>query len=177
MSSNQLPTSQQQGQGQESVEEIPVRIGAGPGGEGGLPSRESLAEMTAEAEARPLGYNAAARSLNVKQTVDHMLRWKAEGKTPQEIEAMIPTFVQEYPTLFHKVMEPGVDMNMLKSMLALLDRMGQGGMSQHQASIIVGQRLAEKFIRPITGTDGVAEAPVAAPQTTLRTTRGRQNRR
>jgi len=114
MSSNQLPTSQQQGQGQESVEEIPVSIGPGPGGESGLPSRESLAEMTAEAEARPLGYNAAARSLNVKQTVDHMLRWKAEGKTPQEIEAMIPTFVQEYPTLFHKVMEPGVDMNMLK---------------------------------------------------------------
>lgn len=175
MSSNQSPTRQE-----EPVEEIPVRIGAGPGEQGGLPSRESLAEMTAEAEARPIGYNAAARSLNVKQMVDHMLRWKAEGKSSQEIEAIIPTFVQEYPTLFHKVMEPGVDINMLKSMLALLDRMGQNNLSQHQASIIVGQRLAEKFIRPITGSDGVTEAPAPptpTPTNSVSRTRGRQARR
>ncbi len=128
--------------------------------------------MTAEAEARPLGFNAAARSLNVKQTVEHILRWKVEGKTAQQIEELIPTFVQEYPTLFHKVFEPGVDMNMLKSMLALLDRMGQNNLSQHQASVIVGQRLAEKFIRPITGTDGVP-AVAAAPETNSRLARGR----
>lgn len=145
--------------------DLPIRIGNGEGEQNILPSRESLAEMTAEAEARPLGFNAAARSLNVKQTVDHILRWKSEGKTAQEIEQLIPTFIQEYPTLFHKVMEPGVDMNMLKSMLALLDRMGQGGMSQHQASVIVGQRLAEKFIRPITGNDGVPATTASAPQT------------
>ena len=159
--------------------ELPIRIGVGEsvGDQSILPSRESLSEMTAEAEARPLGFNAAARSLNVKQTVDHILRWKAEGKTAQEIEALIPTFVQEYPTLFHKVIEPGADMNMLKSMLTLLDRMGQNSLSQHQASIIVGQRLAEKFIRPITGNDGVP-AQAASPSTTAVTrTRGRQQRR
>lgn len=152
--------------------DIPIRIGAGEGEQNILPSRESLSEMTAEAEARPLGFNAAARSLNVKQTIEHILRWKADGKGAQEIEQLIPTFVQEYPTLFHKVFEPGVDMNMLKSMLALLDRMGQNNLSQHQASVIVGQRLAEKFIRPITGTDGVPAAP-AAPETNSRLARGR----
>ncbi len=152
--------------------DIPIRIGSGEGEQNILPSRESLSEMTAEAEARPLGFNAAARSLNVKQTVEHILRWKVEGKTAQQIEELIPTFVQEYPTLFHKVFEPGVDMNMLKSMLALLDRMGQNNLSQHQASVIVGQRLAEKFIRPITGTDGVP-AVAAAPETNSRLARGR----
>jgi hypothetical protein len=156
--------------------ELPIRIGNGDGEQNILPSRESLSQMTAEAEARPLGFNAAARSLNVKQTVDHILRWKSEGKTAQEIESLIPTFVQEYPTLFHKVMEPGADMNMLKSMLALLDRMAQSNLSQHQASVIVGQRLAEKFIRPITGTDGVPETQTQAPTTAIRG-RGRQNRR
>jgi hypothetical protein len=154
--------------------DLPIRVGTGEGEQNILPSRESLSEMTAEAEARPLGFNAAARSLNVKQTVDHILRWKAEGKNAQEIEQLIPTFVQEYPTLFHKVIEPGVDMNMLKSMLALLDRMGQNNLSQHQASVIVGQRLAEKFIRPITGSDGVpAAAETAATQTNSRLGRGR----
>ena len=162
---------------QGSTGDIPIRIGAGEGEQNVLPSRESLAEMTAEAESRPLGFNAAARSLNVKQTVDHILRWKSEGKSAQEIEALIPTFVQEYPTLFHKVIEPGADMNMLKSMLTLLDRMGQNNLSQHQASIIVGQRLAEKFIRPITGNDGVP-TEIASPSTTaVARTRGRQQRR
>jgi hypothetical protein len=156
--------------------DIPIRIGAGEGEQNILPSRESLTEMTAEAEARPLGFNAAARSLNVKQTMEHILRWKAEGKGAQEIEQLIPTFVQEYPTLFHKVFEPGVDMNMLKSMLALLDRMGQNNLSQHQASVIVGQRLAEKFIRPITGTDGVPAAS-EAPETNSRLARGRTHNR
>jgi hypothetical protein len=168
--------SQQDASGSGGSQQQPIRIGNGEGEQNILPSRESLSQMTAEAEARPLGFNAAARSLNVKQTVDHILRWKSEGKTSREIEELIPTFVQEYPTLFHKVMEPGTDMNMLKSMLALLDRMGQGGMSQHQASVIVGQRLAEKFIRPITGNDGVPAAASPATSAVSRS-RGRQQQR
>ena len=67
-------------------------------------------------------------------------------------------------------------MNMLKSMLALLDRMGQNSLSQHQASVIVGQRLAEKFIRPITGNDGVATDSQTVNPSTSRN-RGRQQRR
>jgi hypothetical protein len=33
-------------------------------------------------------------------------------------------------------------------MLTLLNRMGDKQMSQHQASVIVGQRIADKYITP-----------------------------
>lgn len=137
-----------------------VRVINGPeAGNSVLPSRESLSEMTREAEGRGLEYNPVERVANVRATIDHILRWKAEGKSRQEIEETLGSFVTEYPTLFHKVMEPNPDMTMLKSMLALMDRMGAGSMSQHQASVIVGQRLAEKFIRPIVGSDMGAPPP------------------
>ena len=33
-------------------------------------------------------------------------------------------------------------------MLALLERMGEGSLSQHQASVIVGKKLADQYITP-----------------------------
>lgn len=131
-----------------------LRVLSGPdAGNSVLPSRESLSSMTREAESRGLEYNPVERVANVRATIDHILRWKAEGKPRQEIEETLGSFCTEYPTLFLKVMEPNPDMTMLKTMLALMDRMGAGSVTQHQASVIVGQRLAEKFIRPIVGSD------------------------
>ncbi len=142
-----------------------IRVVNGPdAGNSVLPSRESLSEMTREAEARGLEYNPAERVANVRATIDHILRWKAEGKTRQEIEETLGSFCSEYPTLFQKVMEPNPDMNMLKSMLVLMDRMGAGSVTQHQASVIVGQRLAEKFIRPIVGSDMGPSVMAPAPR-------------
>jgi len=139
-----------------SVPSNEIRVVNGPStsaGESMIPSRESLGSMTREAENRGLEYNPVERVANVRATIDHILRWKAQGKSRQEIEETLGSFCTEYPTLFLKVMEPTPDMNMLKSMLSLMDRMGSGSMNQHQASVIVGQRLAEKFIRPIVGSD------------------------
>lgn len=147
-----------------SVPSSEIRVVSGPdAGDSVLPSRESLSEMTREAEARGLEYNPVERVSNVRATIEHILRWKEQGKSRQEIEETLGSFVSEYPTLFIKIMEPNPDMNMLKSMLALMDRMGSGSVTQHQASVIVGQRLAEKFIRPIVGSD-MGPAPITAPQ-------------
>lgn len=152
--SSPLPTPADDASGND------IRVVSGPdAGNSVLPSRESLSEMTREAESRGLEYNPMERVANVRATIEHIIRWKAQGKSRQEIEETLGSFVSEYPTLFNKVMEPNPDMNMLKSMLALMDRMGAGSMSQHQASVIVGQRLAEKFIRPIVGSDMGAPPP------------------
>jgi hypothetical protein len=35
-----------------------------------------------------------------------------------------------------------------RTMLAMLDRMGSGDLTQHQASVIVGQRLHDTYIKP-----------------------------
>ena len=137
-----------------SVPSNEIHVVNGPdAGASVLPSRESLTNMTREAESRGLEYNPVERVANVRATIDHILRWKEQGKSRQEIEETLGSFCTEYPTLFLKVMEPNPDMTMLKSMLVLMDRMGSGSINQHQASVIVGQRLAEKFIRPIVGSD------------------------
>jgi hypothetical protein len=54
-----------------------------------------------------------------------------------------------YPKLFEAV--TGTEeyhKNSLQTMLAMLDRMGDGDLSQHQASVIVGQRLVQTFVKP-----------------------------
>ena len=56
-------------------------------------------------------------------------------------------FAEDYPTLFVKACEPGFDRQQLNVMIALLNRMGSGDLSQHQASMIVGQKMVEKYIK------------------------------
>jgi hypothetical protein len=46
----------------------------------------------------------------------------------------------------------GYNKQSLKTMLVMLDRMGSGELSQHQASVIVGQRLADTYIKPSVET-------------------------
>jgi len=42
-------------------------------------------------------------------------------------------------------MDPQHDKQLLTTMIAMLDRMGEGSLTQHQASMIVGQRLFDKL--------------------------------
>jgi hypothetical protein len=56
--------------------------------------------------------------------------------------------VTEYPTLFQKAVEPNFQESELNLMLRVMDTMASSGMSQHQASVIVGQRLMDTFITP-----------------------------
>jgi hypothetical protein len=39
-------------------------------------------------------------------------------------------------------------------MLAMLDRMGEGSLSQHQASIIVGKKLVDRYVTPQLNGNG-----------------------
>ena len=44
-------------------------------------------------------------------------------------------------------MTPGYDKQSLYTMLLLLEKMGRSEMSQHDASVIVGQRLFDKYVQ------------------------------
>jgi hypothetical protein len=80
--------------------------------------------------------------------------FKKEGKTTEEIQERLPEFAKEYPHLFVMLtQEGGYDASNLQTMLAMLDKMGQGNINTHQASVIVGQRLASKYFHPTGGAD------------------------
>jgi len=103
----------------------------------------SFTESVAEAEARPLDFPAAARAAYLRETVAK-IQARLAYASPDAIKAEFADFSLSFPRLFEAILEPNFDKQTLQTMLAMLDRMGQGSLSPHQASVIVGQRLLEK---------------------------------
>jgi hypothetical protein len=102
-----------------------------------------------EEEAIPLEPGVArTRSDYIKSNLDKMIKLKQEGKTKEEIQEMFERFIVDYPSLFKMVMSPNYNEGSLKTMMAMLERMGSGELTQHQASVIVGQRLHDVYIKP-----------------------------
>lgn len=92
---------------------------------------------------------AKARATYVKAQVEKVKAMKGAGKTAEEIKAEVSRFAEDYPALFKMLMSNETfNEASLKTMLALLERMGTGEMSQHQASVVVGQRLHDVYIKP-----------------------------
>lgn len=110
-------------------------------------SKDGVLAASEEAAKAPTLFNPRERAEYVKARVEEVLRLRALGQNDIQIKAALGSFVEQYPTLFQYACQPGFDTRQLGIMLGLLDRMG-GGMSQHQASVIVGQKLANDFIKP-----------------------------
>jgi bacterioferritin (cytochrome b1) len=92
---------------------------------------------------------AKARATYVKAQVEKVKAMKEAGKSAEEIKAEVSRFAEDYPALFKMLMSSETfNEASLKTMLALLERMGTGEMSQHQASVVVGQRLHNVYIKP-----------------------------
>ena len=109
--------------------------------------RQTIAEATAEAEARPLEYNPATRANHVRTVLRDIAQWMADGEAEEDIRTRVPDFVEEYPELFKKIIQRQ-DLGPIQKMLTMLDRMGEGRLSQHQASIAVGKSLVDRFVTP-----------------------------
>ena len=109
--------------------------------------RQTMEEATAEAEARPIDYDPTARAAYIRSMVTDIQAWIQQGDTEEVIKKRIPDFMERYPELFKKILL-GHDLGPMIYMLSMLDRMGQGQLSQHQASIGVGQRLVQQYVTP-----------------------------
>jgi len=111
--------------------------------------RKSIHEAIAEAQARPLEYDPRIRARYVRDMVSTIGGHIDSGKTKEEITVLETDFSEKYKNLFNTLTQTGgYNKQQLTTMLALLDRMGQGELNQHQASVIVGQKLAEKYVNP-----------------------------
>jgi hypothetical protein len=106
---------------------------------------ESVQEAMREAQSRPLDFDPATRSKYIKDNVQDIQAMIAADATVEEIRAKYGAFANSHPELFRKLIS-GEDMSNLTSMLAMMDQMAQGNLSHHQASMIVGTRLAERYL-------------------------------
>ncbi len=107
--------------------------------------RRSATESMAEAAARPLDYDPASRALFIRRSLQSIQSMIDLNATQPEIFAAHETFANQYPELFKKLIA-GEDVTQLNSMLHMLDQMATGSLSQHQASMIIGTRLAERYL-------------------------------
>ena len=108
--------------------------------------RKSAQEAMAESANRPLDFDAEARTIFLRNALQQVRDLQADGRSIDEIRQAIPLFSEKYPELFKKVTNPGEDLTPLLGMLGLLEKIGTGEMTHHNASIMVGQALAVKYM-------------------------------
>jgi len=108
--------------------------------------RRNINEAVAEAEGRAQDFSPSERVVYVKTMIAHVEELQRTGKRLDEIKVEVPEFIEKYKNLFEMItQEGGYDKQNLKTMLVLLEKMDKG-LSQHQASVIVGKKLSDKYI-------------------------------
>jgi hypothetical protein len=109
--------------------------------------RQSIEDATREAESRALDFNPRERAAIIREMISVLVPLVRAGKLEAELKAAYPTYAERYPELFKKIVTKQ-DLTPLNTMVTMLDRMADGSISQHQASIIVGQRLVDRYVTP-----------------------------
>jgi hypothetical protein len=109
--------------------------------------RQSYQEAAEEASNRSLDFDPKVRARFIREMLADIPLWMTQGLTEEQIREKVPEFADKYPELFTKIIQKQ-DLSPIQSMLAMLDRMGEGTISQHQASVIIGKKLVDKFVNP-----------------------------
>jgi hypothetical protein len=109
--------------------------------------RQSIEEATREAEARSIDFNPRERATAIREMLSVLVPLVRQGKLESELRILHPVMIENYPELFKKIIAKQ-DLTPLNTMLSMLDKMAEGRISQHEASVIVGQRLVDRFVTP-----------------------------
>jgi hypothetical protein len=110
---------------------------------------DGIRAAAAEAQNAPTRFNATERSAMIRTHVAQIRRLKAQGKTREDLALLFPDFCENYKSLFEMLTRPeGYDDRALTMMITMLDKMGSGNLSQHEASVKVGEQLLQKFVMP-----------------------------
>jgi hypothetical protein len=112
-------------------------------------SKDGVLAASEEAANAPTLFSPRERAQYIRDRVAEIRRLRSLGQTDDQIKEAMGTFVKQYPTLFQMCVEPHFDENKLKMMLGVMDKMASSGMSQHQASVIVGQHLVDSYVKPM----------------------------
>jgi len=114
-------------------------------------NKDGVLAASEEAKNAPTLFQPKERAEYVKARVDEARRLRALGQNDEQIKAAMGSFVTQYPTLFQMAMSEPFDERQFKIMLNMLDRMA-GGMTQHEASVRIGQVLVDKYVMPLVNS-------------------------
>ena len=112
-------------------------------------NRDSVSTLAAAAATEPTRFNATERSAFLRSHIQQVRRLHQERHSVEDIKGMFPEFSEQYPNLLEMLTRPsGYDDKSLALMINMLDKMGAGHASQHEASIQVGQHLLNSSVSP-----------------------------
>lgn len=109
-------------------------------------TKKSTQQTMEEAESKPLEFNPKERAAYIRKNLQDIHCFMAEN-TEEDVRTKFSVFVEMYPELFKKIINRN-DLSPIQNMLEMLDRMGEG-MSQHQASVVVGKNLVDRYVTPV----------------------------
>lgn len=113
----------------------------------GKVEKKNITEAVGEALSRPLDYDPTKRAKFIRQMMREMPLAMRGGLSESELREKFSEFSEHFPELFKKIFNRS-DLTPINTMLAMLDRVSDGSMSTHQASVVVGQRLADRYVLP-----------------------------
>lgn len=109
----------------------------------------SVKKLSEKAANEPTRFNATERSAFIKDHVQKISKMFSDKHSIDDIKAVFPDFCEQYPNILEMITRPGgYDQQSLNIMIRLLEKMGQGRASQHEASIQVGQHLLNAYVKP-----------------------------
>lgn len=111
--------------------------------------RDSVNKLSEKAALEPTKFNATERSEFVRSQVKQIRQMIENKHSADDIKGIFPEFSEQYPGLLAMLLRPeGFDERSLGLMINMLDTMGKGKASQHEASIKVGQHLLNAYVKP-----------------------------
>tara|TARA_Y100000389_G_scaffold204397_1_gene256704 strand:+ start:219 stop:512 length:294 start_codon:yes stop_codon:yes gene_type:complete len=70
------------------------------------------------------------------------------GKSKSQIESEHKEFAENRPQMFDMITRPDCDDLLLNKMLSAHRLVSQGKMTQHDASVFMGEQLVDKYVKP-----------------------------
>ena len=111
--------------------------------------KDGVKSLSEKAANEPTRFNATERSAFIRDHIEKVSKMLKDRHSVEDVKAVFPEFCEQYPNILEMITRPsGYDKRSLDMMITMLEKMGQGLKSQHEASIHVGQHLLNAYVKP-----------------------------
>ena len=94
-------------------------------------------------------HEAKDRAIYIRDSIKIVEKLRNEGKSFEEMKAGAPDFANNFPHLFIMVTSnDGYNSETITTMLTMIDKMAQSKITQHDASVKVGEHLMKNYVKP-----------------------------
>ena len=91
----------------------------------------------------------------VQEILDNLENSSNIKELQQHYAMKYPLFKENYPTLFEKLFETSLDKRILTLMLEEKKNIDSNTVSQHDASVKIGEALVDKYVKPMLNEGGI----------------------